>query len=63
VDEIEGLHRKLLSSVRVDEKSAAEVRLKQLVDENKQLSRRIQGSILQNSVSAERRIFILEQHI
>ena len=45
VDSIEALHRKILLSVRADEKESAESRLKDLVEENKRLSRKIQTTL------------------
>ncbi len=45
VDNIEVLHRRILLAVRADDKASAESRLRDLVEENKRLSRKIQTTI------------------
>ena len=45
VDAIEVLHRRILLAVRADDKTSAESRLRDLVEENKRLSRKIQTTI------------------
>jgi hypothetical protein len=45
VDAIEVLYRRILLAVRADDKASAESRLRDLVEENKRLSRKIQTTI------------------
>ncbi len=45
VDNIEVLHRRILIAVQADDKTSAESRLRDLVEENKRLSRKIQSTI------------------
>ena len=45
VEEVKVLQKKILSSVKADEKDASENRMNDLVEENKRLSRKIQVQI------------------
>jgi t-SNARE complex subunit (syntaxin) len=47
VEEVKVLQKKILSSVKADEKDASENRMNDLVEENKRLSRKIQVQIQQ----------------
>ena len=46
VEEVKVLQKKILVSVKADEKDAAENRMNDLVDDNKRLSRKIQVQII-----------------